>query len=109
MQVLLTYRYIYFISNELTNIVGLKEEDIDIAFRDLLKIINEKKSLENISLIFNKISKQEGLVDKGDIEKWLDEQLKHNSYSVIKQKLRKEENDLKYSIESGHRERKRNT
>ena len=98
-----------FISKELINIVGLKEEVVESCLISLISIINGEKSIKDIEAVMKNISEQEGVVDREDVEMWLDQQLKNNSYSVIKQKLQKEENDLQYTFQSGHRERKRNT
>ncbi len=98
-----------FLSQELQDIIGLEKNDLIEVLKKLLKIISNKEDKEKIIEVFDTLKSKNEEINKEEIEVWLENQLKNNSYSVIKQKLRKEENDLRYVLRGGRHERKRKT
>lgn len=91
--------------SHLSEITGIEINTLNsIIKRALTSIEKEDDSfLDNFNLKIPEYKE-----DLNRISDWLNSQIKDNSYSVIKQRIKKEGNDLLYSFMGGQRKRKRN-
>jgi len=88
------------------DIVGIEEKQLrDILINTIISFHMKDDSF--LDLIDN-ITLNDTIENSEDIKRWIDERRKSSSYSVIKQIIKKEENDLAYSLEGGSRTRIRN-
>jgi len=98
------------LSDLFINFIGIKKYQLKEVILDIIRDFFSEKS--TFIKVFDKIKIEDTLVgDDKDISKWLESKLKLEdySYSVIKQKIRKEDNDLLYITRKGERIRKRNS
>ncbi len=94
------------ISDELVKISGIDIDSLTFILKKLIIQIIKMSTIDYISII-HQFQPKEMIKEKHEIETWLEKQLVDNSYSVIKERLRREHNDLVYVFQSGNRIRKR--
>ncbi|MFH1824230.1 MAG: HNH endonuclease signature motif containing protein [Candidatus Firestonebacteria bacterium] len=104
--ILSLYKRKLYLSGPLIDITGVDQEELKSLLLMFENCINKGEYNLNEKIQSSRFLDTDEEEDK--IERWLKIELKTSNYSTIKEQIKNEENDIKYNIVDGQRERKRN-